>query len=74
MPYQPVVFQVSDISLTLSYERNIISRPIDPWLRISTFDTNTRFLKRIEVPQILTMKGESPTCSSHFSVHLTHFI
>ena len=31
---------------------------MDPRLRISPFDTNTRFLKRIEVSEILTMKNE----------------
>ena len=48
---------------------------MDPWLRISTFDTNTSFLKRIEVSEILTMKRDkSPTRTSYFSVHLTYFI
>ena len=48
---------------------------MDPWLRISTFDTNTRFLKLIEVSEILTMKGDkSPARTSYFSVHLTYLI
>jgi len=48
---------------------------VDLWLRISTFDINTRFLKRIEGSEILTMKRDkSPTRTSYFSVHLTYFI